>query len=156
MKTLFFILFFIFSFNGFSQFEANEWGFILKQYIRTIESRKQFIENNYEFSKLYFVGSTDVYLNSEYQSSKHKDFRIDSLLLMQLPTFNKLKYKITYTAEYDKFHIANKESIYIKNRFKFKSNKEIYRIVFDYTLNEFVESNNKIVMKFIYFPDLKY
>jgi hypothetical protein len=129
MKTLFFILLFIFSFNGFSQFEANEWGVILKQYIRTIESRKQFIENNPEIVK-YTITSVCANYQISDSSKKPIDIRIDSMLLNNLPNFNKFKYKVLYLATYNEFHIANSEEIIIRSRFNYK--KGTYIISFQY------------------------
>lgn len=129
MRTITFIFVFIFSFNGFSQFEANEWGFILKQYIRTVDLRKKFIENNSEIVK-YTITYVSVNYHRSDLSKNPIDIRIDSMLLNNLPNFNRFKYKVSYSATYNEFHIANMEQIIIRSRFNYK--KDTYIISFYY------------------------
>ena len=134
MKKL--VLIFAIALSNFinAQYDANEWGFILKQYIRTKESRKEFIEKFPKFAKTEIINSTMIYTNSVYDSIEISDSRID-VVLNNLPNFAKFKYKISYFAQYDEYHIAVAETITIKNRFTINSDQNVYRFEFSYILN---------------------
>ena len=134
MRTITFIFVFIFSFNGFSQFEANEYGFILSHHLRTLESRKEFIGKYPEISSSVITGITRMYNDKqEYQTIKTITLSLDSMVLINLPEFNKFKYKIKYGASYNEYHIAEMEKIVIKNKFNlFLKNKETYCIILEY------------------------
>ena len=105
-----------------AQFEANEWGVILNQYIRTKESRTKFVEKYPEISNYSITSVCVKTINPEY-SVESIDLTIDSLLLNTLPEFSKFKYKITYSASYNDFHIAIIETIRIQPRFKIRNGK---------------------------------
>ena len=117
-----------------AQFEANEWGLILNQYIRTKESRTKFVEKFPEISNIMITGSTRIYNNQKkFQSIETVTVSLDSLLLNHLSEFNNAKYKIFYKSDYNEYHIAELERIVIKNRFNlFLKHKETYYISLEY------------------------
>ena len=117
-----------------AQFEANEYGFVLNQYIRDTASRKKFIDKYPEISNITITGGTRIYNNrKKIQSIELVTVSLDSLLLNQLSEFNNMKYKIFYKADYNEYHIAESERIVIKNRFNlFLKRKETYDISLDY------------------------
>jgi hypothetical protein len=136
-----------------AQFEANEYGFVLTQYIRDTASRKKFIDKYPEISNITITGSTRIYNNQKkIQSIEISTVSLDSLLLNHLSEFNNAKYKIFYKADYNEYHIAELERIVIKNRFNlFLKHKETYYISLDYSL---CQNNKKINPSiFINLPD---
>jgi hypothetical protein len=117
-----------------AQFEANEYGFVLNQYIRDTASRKKFIDKYPEISNIMVSGGIRIYNNrKKIQSIELVTIPLDSLLLNQLSEFNNAKYKIFYKADYNEYHIAESERIVIKNRFNlFLKRKETYYISLEY------------------------
>ena len=134
-----------------AQFEANEWGVILNQYIRTKESRTKFVEKYPEISNYSITSVCVKTINPEY-SVESIDVTIDSLLLNTLPEFSKFKYKITYSASYNDFHIAIIETIRIQPRFKIRNGKNNYVISFEYLPNN--DNSNIPVSRYIKIPDV--
>jgi hypothetical protein len=149
MKKLICIFVIIASSSVNAQFTANEWGFILNQYIRTKESRKEFVEKFPEISE-YSITSVCTKTLKPKLSYETIDLRIDSLL-SDLPEFNKFKYKITYSASYNDFHIAISETIKIQPRFKIRNGKRNYVISFEYWPN--IDNSNIPVSRYIKIPD---
>ena len=138
-----------------AQFEANEYGFVLTQYIRDTASRKKFIDKYPEVSNSVITTSSRIYNKQrKYQSIKTTTISLDSALLMALPVFNNLKYKIFYKADYNEYHIAELERIVIKNRFNlFLKHKETYCISLEYrSLNRI--GLIQIPQVYINFPDI--
>ena len=150
MKRLGFIFALTISTFTNAQFEANDWGFILNQYIRTKNSRTEFIEKFPEISKYSITTVCIKTVNPEY-SIDLLDLTIDSLLLNTLPEFSKFKYKITYSASYNDFHIAIIETIRIQSRFKIRNGKNNYVISFEYHPNN--DTSNIPVSRYIKIPD---
>lgn len=150
MKRLGFIFALTISTFTNAQFEANEWGVILNQYIRTKESRTKFVEKYSEISKYSITSVCVKTINPEY-SVESIDLTIDSLLLKTLPEFSKFKYKITYLASYNDFHIAIIETIRIQPRFKIRNGKNNYVISFEYLPNN--DNSNAPVSRYIKIPD---
>lgn len=150
-NILFFVFVFFVSSSINAQFEANEWGLILNQYIRTKEFRTEFVEKYSKISKYSITSVCIKTINPEY-SVESIDLRIDSLLLKTLPEFSKFKYKITYSASYNDFHIATTETIRIQPRFKIRNGKNNYVISFEYLISN--DNSNIPVFRYIKIPDV--
>jgi hypothetical protein len=132
MRTITFIFVFIFSFNGFSQFEPNDLGADLSENLRTLDSRKNFIEKRYSLDSFLIHSIRNNYKGESIESTDFIDMTVDSFLISVLPVLHKTRYKISHDVTYNSYHIATSETIVIKKRFRTYKKKDLYIIYFDY------------------------
>jgi hypothetical protein len=155
MKNLFFIFSVLITNFIFGQIQVNNYGFVLKQYLENKTTRKEFISMNSKFCEKTL--SPGFY---KYDSKRNfidlvilEDIKIDSLLI-SLPEFNKLKYKISYIPYFDEFQVVVSEKIIIKERFKFKNkNRKVYSFVFQYDFSNSKLYDDIPVVRSFTFPD---
>jgi len=86
MRTITFIFVFIFSFNGFSQFDPNDLGADLSENLRTLDSRKNFIEKRYSLDSFLIHSirnnykgestSETIVIKKRFRTYKKKDLYI--------------------------------------------------------------------------------